>query len=490
MLRKLLVPTLLLLASPLAAGAQAGSCVLRQDRSGEVIGSGDIISVKQVVLDCGGGTTILANEANIFLSSRQTHLFGNVRFQDPTRRLTSNNAIYSSATGYLHATGDVVFSDVQSGSTLRGPDVEYWRAMPGRPQPQMIATGRPHLTLVPEQRRGGERQEPLEVDGDRVTFVGDDMTATGSVVLRRPDLTAYGNQAQYGRATGRLNLLGNARVDAERYDLSAEQIDASMPAGGMDRLVARTNAILTGEQLRIQAPELHLFFGDDRLQRLVARQLPGAGSAAARATQPVATAQGFRLQADSLEAVLPSQRLETVVAVGNARGENRDTVAPAPPVRTAADPTPADTLARLDRDWITGDTIVGRFEPRDTTPGAAGADTAVVLRTLVARGAAQSLYRLEARDTTPAGTAAATRPQAADTTARPAPRRGLNFLAGDTIALSFRAGQLDEARVTGLQRGLYLDPLPPRPAAPAAAAGSTTPAPTAARPNPTGRGSR
>ena len=39
----------------------------------------------------------------------------------------------------------------------------------------------------------------------------------------------------------------------------------------------------------------------------------------------------------------------------------------------------------------------------------------------------------------------------------------MNYLAGETIELTFAKGELDVAQVTGLRRGLYLDPAVPPP---------------------------
>ena len=388
----------------------------------------------------------------IFQATGQTHLFGDVVFEDGQRRLTSNTAVYSSGNGWLHATGNAVFTDAESGSTLRGPDIEYYKAMAGRPQAQMIATQRPHLTLLPEARPG-QRQEPLEIDGNRISSVGENLYVSGQAVIHSTDLNATAGEARYDRASGRLELIGTAHMKSDRFDLRGEQIDALMPrTGGIERLQARTNALLEGEQLKVTAPDLQLFFAEDRLQRLVARQAGG------NEPQPVAASAAFQLQADSLDALLPAQRLEQVIAIGRARGESIDTTA-AP----AELPAAGDSALIAHSDWILGDTIVGYFASRDSTPSATTADTAIVLKRIVAHGDAQSLYRLENRDTTHHAPAAA-----------PA-KRGLNYLAGEMIELTFSAGELEVANVTGLQRGLYLDPTPPTtpPATPPPAPGAS-----------------
>jgi hypothetical protein len=73
------------------------------------------------------------------------------------------------------------------------------------------------------------------------------------------------------------------------------------------------------------------------------------------------------------------------------------------------------------------------------------------LKRTVARGSALSLYRIDQKK--PAA--------AADTTgagARAPERKGINFLSGSEIELTFEGGQLMVADVRGLEKGLYLDP--------------------------------
>jgi lipopolysaccharide export system protein LptA len=457
-MRAILVSALALCAMPALAAAQAGSCVLNQDASGSVTRTENVTSVRGVVVDCAGGVRIRANEGNIFHATGQTDLFGNVVFVDGTKRLTSQTAVYTSSTGRLHATGDVVFTDTEAGATLRGPDVELYRAVPGRPQQQVIASLRPQLTIQSEPRNG-EAQEPLEIDADRINIIGNYLNAAGNVVIRQPDMTAYANDANFDRDSGRLNLTGRARMESDRFRLNAEQIEARLPGDRLELLIARTNGVLLGEDLRIDAPEIRMSFDDDRLERLVARRLTGQ----AEQPQPIATSAEFVLRADSIDARMPQQRLEHVAAVGNARGETVDATATG--TNQLREPSLSDELA-LDQNWVLGDTINGYFEAPET--GAAGADTTIVLKRIVASGSARSLYRVENQQqqaSTPAPV-----PDAADDAAPETPtiRQALNYLAGERIELTFNGGQVDNAQVEGLQRGIYLDPTTVAPAAPAA----------------------
>lgn len=437
-------PTLIaafLLAAPAFSHAQAGSCQLvRSAGDTDINQAAGTVVVPQPVVECAGGIELRADQGTLLRASNEVLLDGNVNYRDPTRTLVAQNATYSSVTGRLYATGNVVFTDAARGSTLRGPEVEYYRAQPGRPQVQVIANGRPHLRLVPAAQRAGANREPFEIDADRMNLVGEDQfSATGSVVIRRTGLDASANEAQHDGLRETMNLRGAARIKGDRFDLSGETIDAALPGGRVDRVVARQRAALVSDRLRLDGPEVQLFFANDLLQRLVSR-----GPATEGASRPVVTATGFRLEADSLNAILPQQRLDSVVAIGNARGEAYDTATGS-----------AQSSGAGDRDWIAGDTVVGTFAV-PARPGAAR-DTTPEIRRLVARGNAHSVYRAREEDRNPAA------------------RRGMNYVAASVIRLYFEKGELEVAQVTGLERGVYLDPTE----GPAAPAGG---APTNARP--------
>lgn len=451
-MRGVLLLAALALTGPALAAAQAGSCQLDESSGESQINqvTGTII-VPQPLVRCAGGVEIRADRGTYLQNTSEVLLDGNVNYRDPTRTLVAQNATYSSVTGRLYATGNVVVTDAARGSTLRGPEVEYYRAQPGRPQVQVIANGRPHLSMVPDVQRAGTNRGPFEIDGDRMTLLGEDQfSASGRVVIRRSDLDASAADAQYDGVRQIMNLRGAARIKGDRFDLSGETIDATLPGGKVDQVVARERAALTSEKLRLEGPEVQMYFANELLQRLVAR-----GSASANSARPVVNATGFRLEADSLEAILPQQRLDSVVAIGNARGEAYDTAG------GASDAPPADR----ERDWVVGDTIVGVFGPPAAGAAARGVaqDTTPEIRRLVARGDARSLYRVRQEEKNSGG------------------RPGLNYLAGSVIRLYFAQGELDVAQVTGLERGVYLDPVDPT-ARPANAAPAGRVAPPGRRP--------
>lgn len=480
MYRPLLLALAFSIALPGLGAAQAGSCQLIENEYTQrrvENGFSTVFIQGPLLVRCEGGAEIRAQQGTLYEATREIHLSGSVSFVDPERRLTSQRATYSSGNGRLYATGDVVFSDLTEGMTLRGPELEYFRAMQGRPQTQAIATQRPHLTLLPRSRAGSAAQpgspdgEPVEVDADRMTMEGNEQFfAVGRVEIRRSDFQAFSREARLDQVNQRMELRENARVQGEQFDLTGQSIDVLLPEDRLERVHAQRDAALVGEDLRIDAADLQLFFAQDSLQRMVARHDGGTA-------RPVASARAFRLEADSLDAHLPNQVLDRVIAVGNARGESLDTTnAPEGRLTAAA---PAGSFTATDRDWIVGDTVTGFFAPAETVAAltdVAPDDTTVradqrgeiEIRRLVAEGSARSLYRIQNNQN------------------GVAERPGLNYLVGEMIALSFESGELEVADVRGLQRGLYLDAAAPAaetPAAPppAEAASLTASAPTGRR---------
>lgn len=404
-----------------------------------IINAGGPLNVR-----CANGEDLRADSAVMFEAINEVHLFGRVDYQDPTRALTSDYATYNGNTGRLWATGNVVFTDKNRGSTLRGPNLEYFRAGMGRPQAQAIATERPHLTVVPSSRG----RQPMEIDANRITTAGEQfMTAEGNVVIDGKEMDAWANEAYYDATAEKMELRGSARAKGEQYELTADYIESTLAQGAIDRVLARGNSRLVQERLRITGPQLQMFFARDSLQRLVSGNAPQAKG------RSVALSRGFRMEADSLEALTPGQRVRQVIAIGAAQGQSWDTlqVAGPTPQDAAGQPDTVAGLALGQRDLLFGDTIIGYFQSDSARaaarPAGAPADTSqnAQLERLLALGSARSLYRMA-----PSSDSA----QAA----RAGGRRGINYLIGDTIDLAFAEGEVDVATVRGLKRGVYLDP--------------------------------
>ncbi len=233
----------------------------------------------------------------------------------------------------------------------------------------------------------------------------------------------------------------------------------------------------------------------------------GADTTYADSVQAVTTAKEFRLEADSIHAVAPDQRLERVIAIGQAYGER------------LGDSLGVNLPPEAAHDWVRGDTIIGFFAAdtaagpvgRDSTGRGEGAtserpalrpDSAVssppdsvgqaadstVQRTLervVVVGntqPARSLYRIRPQDANKAepGQPAA-KPMVADTavadsavadsavadsaaaraaadSAAAGPKPGINYMTAHRITLHFKHGEVQRVEAEGPIQGVYLDP--------------------------------
>jgi len=501
MTRAVALAALLCLVAAESAEGQQQNCsfnAMGTTRGAVEAGVPIILIPDPFVVTCDDGVVVRASSGRINQSTREVYLYGDVFFEDPERTLTAREATYNPNTAYLWARQDVVFTDRVEGMSLRGPDLEYFRATESRPIAQMTATQRPLLTLT---GKAGETREPIELVADRVSMTGeDDLSAFGSVVVTRPDLHATAGEARYNSTTENLELRQDALITSEDRELRGEVVQARLVDGALEHLRARSGASLQSEDLNVTGDDLQLFFSEEVLQRAVA-----VGSRDSTKTVAMAESPGFVVSADSLDAAFIDQQLSEVHAIGNARGESVDTTtaetvpdavealqdsvatlagvvealpdsvqalpdAVEPPAEDVLATTSSEAARTIQSDWVRGDTIVGYFSPADPLLATVelpelNPDTAVVeaeeepapsveIRRLVASGEAQSLYRMRGENDPPGE------------------RRNINFLIGQRIELDMLDGELNVAQVTGLQYGVYLEAEP----APAVSPGPDQPA--------------
>jgi len=288
---------------------------------------------------------------------------------------------------------------------------------------------------------------PYRVTGDQIFLQGDSyFRATGNVVIERDRINAYGQVAEYDQVAGRILLEQQARVETSTYDLKGRVINIGMVNGAMRNIRAIRDGILTGDDLVLTAPLIHLFLDDGAMERLVAMPMePDPDSVAAGVPvdstmleKPVAVAEEFSLIADSLDVRSPGEVLERIIAVGNARGESR-----------ARDSLNVEVLPEVARsDWLEGDTVIATFGEVlvvDTTT-VSGTRTDYRLEQLEAKSDARSLYRLQPSDST--------REAGVDPPA-------IHYVVGQEILIVLDDGEVDHMDVQGQTRGFHLEPLAP-----------------------------
>lgn len=436
-------------AVPAAVRAQAapgGRCDLNIEQRGTRLTLTKLPSGKYnaylgggVYAYCAGQKiTLQADSAEQYGDQNVMYLIGNVHYREPRVNLDADRITYWRAEERLYAEGNV-YAVLPSGTTMRGPNADYYRAVTGlRPAARMIATGRPRIKLV-QADSSGKPQEPVDVIADRVTMEADSVVyAGGRVEITRPDITATGDSAYMdsGREFARLLRRPVIRGKAERpFTLTGRVIDLYSRQRQLQRVLSQDSARAQSEDTDMRADTLDLRVVDNRLDRAFAW-----GRSRAHVISP-----GQELVADSLDVRMPQQRLQEVRAVRRALAWS------------APDST---KLRSKERDWLRGDTIVALFDtahaPGDTT-------SRPRIRQLVAVGSAQSYYQI---------------PNDAGPTAPPS----INYVRGDRITVSFSEQQVRTVTVAGEAAGLYLEPVRDTTARPSAAApGSAPPRPTNAR---------
>ena len=453
---------------------------------------------------CSDGTRVLADSAVVFESDNQVQLYGDVLFEDAETELRSDSATYFSGQKQLNAWSNVQVTDRSSGAVINGETLIYDQASEFRALDRItVYGGEPHATFLvapapapPPDPDTGQAEAPppttppppYEIDAERFYLEGRRyFRAVGEVEIVRDSLRAFGDSLDYDQQVGVMVVLGDARFLGQGYTLTGETISVTPSGSRSEEVMARGDARLTGDQVEMTAPAIRLFADNGNVDRLVAlsRAPPPPGGEDELDTQglspgdaervralardappgtepeestdslprPTVVAEDFYVRGDSIEVMSPDQRLNQVIALGNARAEaiHEDSVG------TAHLPD----FAR--RDWLVGETITAQFGPSQSPDSAAATeltpgDTLVRLRTLTAVGSARSFYRIPSTDTAQVG---------ADT--RPA----LHLVAGEQITIHLDGREVAGMDVEGQTVGYHFEPQPPADSAGADTTGIT-----------------
>jgi hypothetical protein len=420
-------------------------------------GGGSVTYLSNPHFLCADGVEIWADSAVAYSNQNMSQLIGAVRYRDRTRELRAREARYFTEVGRLQAQGDVRVTNTEDGTVIENGDLVYLRETDFRDAEEMtVTTGpdgiRPRAQVRPARSDSvpdAEPGPPYTVEGDRILLRGSaSFTSTGDVRIERDSLLAFGDSAEYQESSGELVLVGSGRVESGAYTLVGRTVTIGTAASDTSEIHARRDALLTGDDIVVNAPHITLHVANGAVERLVAVPLSipdglPADSAApsetspadsAAAARPVALAESFELTADSLELIAPADVVERIVAVGNARSMSR-----------ARDSLNVESLPDIARtDWLEGDTVVITLKQvADTTLAGAG-DSEYEVDRIVARVRARSLYRLPPEDST-----------AAPGVDPPA----VHYVIGDEITLVMLDGEVQSMEVVGQTRGVHLEPL-------------------------------
>lgn len=392
----------------------------------------------------GGGVNVRCPSKELRLSADslesygddgRIYLVGDVHYIEPRLTLSSDFLTYFQRDERILAQGSVN-ALLPNGSTLRGPTAEYFRTTPYRPVPRMVAVGRPTITVL-QKDSAGKPAEPMTVVANNVSMVGDSLIyAGGGVTVSRQDVTAYGDSMDLDSERELVVLMRGPRIEGKMerpFQLSGERIEMTSRMRKLDRVRSKGRARALSEDLTLASDTIELRVAADLLQRAIAW-----GPSRARAAS---AAQ--RILADSIDVLMPNQRVHEMHAVRDALAEGRPDTAR----------FHADTL-----DWMRGDTILARFDT-----ASADSTKATRLRELVAIGHARSFSHL---------------PPADSTIRAPA----INYVVGRRIVIAMREQRVSTVTVIDRASGVYLEPKPVALRPPGAEVRPATPEARPARP--------
>lgn len=338
---------------------------------------------------------------------------GHVDYREPRLKLKSDFLTYFQRDERVLATQNVV-ATLPSGSTLTGPQVEFFRAIAGvRPQQSATAIGRPTINLI-QRDSLGRPQPPVKITANTVYLQGDSIvSAVGQVVVVRPELTAVGDSLYADGGSGLLRIMRQPRITGTKgrpFTLVGETIDLNTKERKLNRVIAKNAAQAHSEDLDLKSDTIDLRIANDLLQQAVVW-----GKSRAHATSPTQS-----IVADSINVLMPAQHVRELHAL-------RSAVAEAMPDTTR--------YKTKEKDRLTGDTIVAYFDsipPTDTT-------TKPQIRLSVATGHATSLQHVAPQDTSLCVPA-------------------ISYVTGEVITAHFDSGQVKTVDISKKATGVLLQP--------------------------------
>ena len=377
-----------------------------------------------VLAHCEGtGSTLSSDSVAMYGRQRRIDFIGHVVIRDTAMALDANFASYYLRDERLEARKDVVARNRRSGSVLRGPHLDYYRAARGvRDTVEMFATSRP--TVEYRQATDSAGGEPYIIVGDRIRFKGDDRVwAGGKVTVDRSDFASRSDSLLLDETKGIGVLVGHPRVEGKggkTYTLVGTRIELGLEQREIRLVKALGEGQAAGDDWTLTADTIHLLVADRKLQQAFA-WIGERGGSKARAH---AVSSLYTIDADSIAIDTPAEVLTESRAFGRALSQAK---------RDSA------TVA-ADIDWIAGDSLTARFAQEKDSTGREHSR----LQQIIARGAARALtHHIDESDSTAA--------------------KAINYSRGQRIAVVLRGAKIDRVTVAGNADGVHLEPRPPAP---------------------------
>ena len=395
-----------------------------------------------IIYHCEGqDNTIIADSSEYYGDLSVLYLIGHVHYRETRARVDSDRMTYYQLEDRLHAEGNVS-AVLQSGTTMTGPVVDYYRVTPARPLASVIATGHPTMRLI-EKNPSGQPAEPVNVVANQIVAQGENLVyASGAVEITRPDVIAKGDSAFLDSQREFARLMRSPTVEGKRdrkFTLSGGVIDLYSRNRVLQRVVATPNGHVLSGDLELTSDSVDMRMSNDKLERVMAW---GKGRA-------LAVSSDREIRADSIDAIMPGQRLREVRAVRKAYANSAPDTA---------------HFVSTERDWMRGELIVAEF---DSIP-AADTTSKPKPRRIVATGDASSYYQLAGSN---------------QLSSLP----NVNYVKGKVITVLFADRVVSTVEVVEQATGVYIEPSAPATTSTGANTSGKKPAPASPPKLPLGR---
>ncbi len=294
-----------------------------------------------VELACIGQPVFISTDSAVRYPNGDVDLVGRVRYRDTTVTIAANRARFRRTSEAWEARGNVAVRNLETGSTVSGPSIDYYRAVAGvRDSSEVVATGRPHVEYFDADSAAEGTREPYQIDADRLRARGKSLIwAGGRVTIDRSDLAAKADSMRLD--TGERDdgtLLGGNPVfrglGADSFEVSGRRIDFRLHRREVTWVLASDSAHVEQEEWILDADTIAVGVEHRAVQRL---------DAWGTVRRAVGASDSYDIRGDSVVVETPGEVLLGLQAHGDAW------------LGGAVD------SALGERDWLSGDIVRAEF---------------------------------------------------------------------------------------------------------------------------------
>jgi len=295
------------------------------------------------------------------LSGDYARFFGHVVYRDTTYRFAADTMVYLLRNEKLEARSNVVALDKRSGSTLKGPYLDYWRQVKGvNDSARVEALKRPTVRYFTKPEPGDTaKRSPYILIGTRIKGFGSStLSADSLVTLDHDSVHAAGDSLFFTRGTTSVaQLMGKPatfrRAGADSFVVIGREIRFRLEDDKLKELHAFLDAVVKRAGTDVAGDTIQMGFTAEKLSLTLAWN---------RKAGATLRSSGYDAAGDSIAVDMPAEQLRELRLFKHAEIRNpRDSAMHLPP-RFAGDTVTSDTL----RNTLWGERINAHFDQVDS----------------------------------------------------------------------------------------------------------------------------